>query len=48
MCRLSSQRSFWREVVQPTDVVAGGLAEEDSYGVLWAINGYREDVCLAE
>ena len=30
------------------DVVAGGLAEEDSYGVLWAINGYREDVCLAE
>lgn len=30
------------------DVVAGGLAEKYSYDVLWAILGYRTDICPAE
>jgi hypothetical protein len=30
------------------EFVAAGLARDDAYDVLWAINGYREDVCLAE
>jgi hypothetical protein len=30
------------------EFVADGLAQEDAYGMLWAINGYSEDICLAE
>lgn len=37
-----------QEIEYPLDVVAAGLAREDAYGVLWAINGYREDICPAE
>jgi hypothetical protein len=30
------------------EFVAAGLARDDAYDVLWAINGFYEDICLAE
>jgi hypothetical protein len=30
------------------EFVADGLAQDDAYGVLWAINGFYEDICLDE